>query len=194
MSGSRGGRPPDPAVGRAIQQAAAELILERGFDLTFDEVAARAGVGRSTVFRRYATKQDLVTAAAEQVTINRIEVPDTGSLRGDLTAAVTTIYGVFRETSIQTLARHALTAMLRRQAGSEILRAMLDRRLELMTGLLDRAVARGEIASSDRAPLVADLLSGIITVRLATGHPLPEGQEAEALATAMAVAAGGSPT
>lgn len=190
MSKGRGGRRPDPAVDEAVRRAAVELLLERGFELTFDEVAERAGVGRTSVFRRYATKQDLLLTAAEQVTIGRIEVPDTGSLRGDLAAAVRAVYGVFGEPSTQTLARHALVATLQDQAGSVIMRAILDRRLELVTGLLERAVERGEINGAHNARLVADLLSGVIMARMATGLPLPEAEEAEALADAMATAAG----
>lgn len=190
MSKGRGGRRPDPAVDGAIRRAAVELLLERGFELTFDEVAERAGVGRTSVFRRYATKQELVLSAAEQITIERIEVPDTGTLRSDLAAAVRAVYGVFGEASTQTLARHALVATLQAEAGSAIMRAILDRRLELVTGLLQRAVERGEITDADNARLVADLLSGVIMARMATGLPLPEAEEAEALAEAMATAAG----
>jgi AcrR family transcriptional regulator len=180
-------------VDAAILAAAVELLAERGFDLTFDEVAARAGVGRTSVFRRYATKQDLVLAAAEQVTIERIEVPGSGSLRGDLRAAVTRIYAVFGRADTQALARHALTAAYQSAEGGVILRAVLGRRLELVTEVLERAAARGEIPDSDRAPLVADLLSGVIMARLATGVPLPEGEEADHLAEALATAAGGRP-
>lgn len=190
MSKGRGGRRPDPAVDEAVRRAAVELLLERGFELTFDEVAERAGVGRTSVFRRYATKQELLLTAAEQITIERIEVPDTGTLGGDLVAAVRAVYGVFGEASTQTLARHALVATLQDQAGSAIMRAVLDRRLELVTGLLERSVKRGEITGTDRARLVADLLSGVIMARLASGQPLPEAKEAEALARAMATAAG----
>jgi AcrR family transcriptional regulator len=180
-------------VDAAILAAAVELLAERGFDLTFDEVAARAGVGRTSVFRRYATKQDLVLAAAEQVTIERIEVPDSGSLRGDLRAAVTRIYAVFGRADAQALARHALTAAYQSAEGGVILRAVLGRRLELVTEVLERAAARGEIPDSGRAPLVADLLSGVIMARLATGVPLPEKEEADRLTEALAAAAGGRP-
>lgn len=190
MNKGRGGRRPDPAVDEAVRRAAVELLLEQGFELTFDEVAERAGVGRTSVFRRYATKQELVLSAAEQLTIERIEVPDTGSLRGDLTAVVHAVYRVFGETSTRTLARHALVATLREQSGAVVTRTMLDRRLSLVTGLLERAVARGELAGTDRARLVADLLSGVIMARMATGLPLPESDEADALAEAMATAAG----
>jgi AcrR family transcriptional regulator len=190
MDKGRGGRRPDPAVDEAIRRAAVELVLERGFELTFDQVAERASVGRTSVFRRYATKEALVLSAAEQITIERIEIPDSGSLHGDLAAAVHTVYGVFGETSTQILARHALVATLREQGGSAIMHAILDRRLALVTGLLERAVERGEIPDTGRSRLVADLLSGVIMARLASDKPLPEAEEAETLARAMVTAAG----
>ncbi|GAB2495952.1 TetR/AcrR family transcriptional regulator [Nocardiopsis aegyptia] len=191
MSGGRGGRRPDPTVDAAILAAAVELLAERGFDLTFDEVAARAGVGRTSVFRRYATKQDLVLAAAEQVTIERIDVPDTGSLRGDLGTAVARVYSVFGRDDVQPLARHALAAAYQGSEGGTLLRSVLGRRSDLVTEVLERAVARGEIPDSGRALLVADLLSGVIMARLATGVPLPEGEEADRVADALVAAAGG---
>ncbi|MFE1165746.1 TetR/AcrR family transcriptional regulator [Nocardiopsis sp. NPDC058789] len=189
MRKGRGGRRPDPAVDEAIRRATAELLPERGFDLTFDEVARHAGVGRTSVFRRYATKQELILAAAEQITIDRIEVPDTGTLLGDLTLAVRAVHGVFAEPATQALARHALVAALREQAGAVIIRTLLDRRLELVTALLERAVERGELSGTGRARLVTDLLSGMLMARLAAGQPLPEEQECDALAAAMATAA-----
>ena len=189
MPGGRGGRRPDPVVDAAIRRAAAQLLAERGFELTFDEVAERAGVGRTSVFRRYATKHDLLLAGAEQVTIDTIEVPDTGSLEGDLTATVRTVFGVFSQPPTQQLARHALAATYRNQEGGEILRAVLGRRLALVDDVLRRAVKRGEIADTAHAMLVADLMSGVIMARLATGVALPTGEDADRVARAMAAAA-----
>ncbi|MFI6577412.1 TetR/AcrR family transcriptional regulator [Nocardiopsis sp. NPDC050513] len=189
MSGKRGGRRPDPAKDAAILDAAVELLVEHGSDLTFDDVAARAGVGRTSVFRRYATKRDLVVAAAERITIDRIEVPDTGSLETDLVEAATTVYGVFSQPRTEALARHALAEAFQSGEGGVILRAVLGRRLEMVTGVLDRAVARGELSDAGNARLVADLLSGVIMARLAVGEPLPRGEDAERVARALAVAA-----
>lgn len=191
MSGGRGGRRPDPAVDAAIREAAAQLVFERGFELTFDEVAARAGVGRTSVFRRYPTKQELLLAAAEQVTIDRIDVPDTGSLEGDLIAAVRTVFHVFSQPPTQVLARHALAATYQNREGGDILRAVLGRRLELVDELLRRAVERAEIVDTSHARLVADLMSGVIMARLATGVPLPVDEDADRVARAMATAARG---
>jgi AcrR family transcriptional regulator len=188
-NGARGGRRPDPAVDEAIRAAALELLVERGFGLTFDEVAARAGVGRTSVFRRYPTKRDLVAAVAGHVGADRMEVPDTGSLEGDLTAAVGVVQGVFGGTPLQALARHALSDALRDGEGSAVLRSLLEQRTTLVREVLARAAARGEVSDPDRAPLVADLLSGAVLVRLATGTPFPEGGEADRLARALVAAA-----
>ena len=71
------GRPRDPEADDRILAAASALILLRGFDsMTVDEVAARAGVGKATVYRRWAAKEDLAVAAMEQ--LYRDEMPPAG--------------------------------------------------------------------------------------------------------------------
>src|SRR5215204_2865619 len=78
------GRPRDERADRAILAAALELMAEHGVrDLRMDDVADRAGVGKATIYRRYRSKDELVTAAVAAL-VSEIEVPDTGSTRGDL--------------------------------------------------------------------------------------------------------------
>src|SRR3954465_7425678 len=83
----RGG-PRDPETDSRITAAAAELMLERGFDkTTVDDVAALAGVGKATVYRRWTSKEDLAVAAMESLYSVEMPEPDTGSIAGDLAAS-----------------------------------------------------------------------------------------------------------
>ena len=71
----------------AVLTATLELMVETGYDgLSVDAVAARAGVHKTTVYRRWPTKAALVAAAAADRSEQLVPVPDTGSLVGDLTA------------------------------------------------------------------------------------------------------------
>ena len=73
---------------------AASLILLRGFDsMTVDEVATSAGVGKATVYRRWARKEDLAVAAMEQLYRDEMPTPDTGSIRGDLRSMFASVLG-----------------------------------------------------------------------------------------------------
>src|SRR5580698_2320071 len=83
------GRPRSERSHRAILDAASKLLEERGFaDLTIDEVAQRAGVSKPTIYRRWPTKGTLVFEAFSGDFLARQPLPDTGSLRGDLLAAL----------------------------------------------------------------------------------------------------------
>ena len=82
------GRPRDPEADGRILDAAAALILAHGFDnMTVDDVAARAHVGKATVYRRWAKKEDLAVAAMGQLYDAQMPTPDTGSIEGDLREA-----------------------------------------------------------------------------------------------------------
>lgn len=82
------GRPRSEEAHRAILAAVVELLAEHGLGgLTIEAVAARAGVGKTTIYRRWETKNDLVLAAMEQLRPPG-PPPDTGSLLGDLGALV----------------------------------------------------------------------------------------------------------
>ena len=81
------GRPRSAEADEAILDAAVDAFIEGGWEgLTFEGVAARAGVGKTTIYRRYASRLDLVIAAAERLAEEKGEAPDTGTLRGDLIA------------------------------------------------------------------------------------------------------------
>ncbi|WP_438352382.1 TetR/AcrR family transcriptional regulator [Microbacterium sp. CJ88] len=80
------GRPRDPLVDASILRAALDLLVERGYaGMTMEGVARAAGTGKAAVYRRYASKSDLVVAAVRSLH-GPIDAPDTGSLRGDLLA------------------------------------------------------------------------------------------------------------
>src|SRR4029450_13294576 len=78
------GRPREERADRAILAAALELMAEHGVrDLRMDDVADRARVGKATIYRRYRSKDELVSAAVAAL-VSEIAVPDTGSTRVDL--------------------------------------------------------------------------------------------------------------
>ena len=83
------GRPRDARADRAILTATLQLMAERGVrDLRMDDVAERAGVGKATIYRRYGSKDELVSDAVATL-VSDITIPDTGSTRAGLMALMT---------------------------------------------------------------------------------------------------------
>src|SRR5215217_9777739 len=92
---SRGGRPRDPSRDGVIRAAILRLLAEVGYGaLTMDAVAAEAGVGKATIYRRWRTKQDLVVDTISDLNRDEASPPDTGSLEGDLRAMLRSLISV----------------------------------------------------------------------------------------------------
>src|SRR3954453_5217288 len=82
---SRGGRPRDPSRDGVIRSAILQLLADVGYGaLTMDAVAAQAGVGKATIYRRWRTKEDLVVDTIAELNQVGTATPDTGTLEGDL--------------------------------------------------------------------------------------------------------------
>lgn len=162
----RVGRPRDAAVDDAILTATVDLLVEVGFTgLTVDAVAARAGVGKATIYRRWRGKEQLVLDA---LTASRLhpEVPDTGSLRSDLLA----YYEPLTEAEAQAGAIRLMPALAAQAAvGDELaerLRAFVSDRRTPLAEVIERAQARGEVQQDLDVELAIDLLTGPIMYRL----------------------------
>ena len=171
------GRPRSQEADLAILTATVDLLAERGLaGMSIEEVAARAGVGKATIYRRWPSKGLLALDAfvfsfqAEQ------PLPDTGTLRGDLTAALNAWVRAVTGTSMGRM----LTGLIAEaQHDPELREAWRDRVLEPLRAqhriMLDRAEARGEIPSSVDREVVLDLFFGAAQHRLLLGHlPLTE--------------------
>lgn len=97
------GRPRQEHVTRAVLDAVVDLVAESGMAaLTMDAVAARAGVSKPAMYRRWSTKQDLVIAAAES-RIGPLTVPDTGDFRAELRAVLTARMKAYRQPGVDRL-------------------------------------------------------------------------------------------
>ena len=91
----RGGRPRDPSRDSVIRAAIMRLLADVGYGaLTMDAVAAEAGVGKATIYRRWRTKQDLVADTITGLNETTVTPADTGSLETDLRAVLYSIVEV----------------------------------------------------------------------------------------------------
>jgi AcrR family transcriptional regulator len=175
--GAQRGRPRSPEADRAILTATVELLAERGLTaMSIEEVAARAGVGKTTIYRRWPSKGLLALDAFVASFREQQPLPDTGTLRGDLVAALRAWVRAVTRTPMGSM----LTGLIAEaQHDPELRGAWRDRVLEPLRTqhriMLDRAIARGEIPPSVDREVVLDLFFGAAEHRLLLGHlPMTE--------------------
>jgi AcrR family transcriptional regulator len=165
----RAGRKRDATRDPAILDAAVEVLAETGYDgMTIDMVAARAKAGKATVYRRWASKSELVldaVACLKNAQLDPAALPDTGTLRGDLVAMI-------KPHSIQDAQRKmqvmgGLVSMLTRHP--ELVEAaqavIVEPRLRVTRILLQRAIDRGEIRADCDVELLALVSSSMAAHR-----------------------------
>lgn len=168
------GRPRDPGTDQRIRRAAAELLLKNGFDkTTVDEVAARAGVGKATVYRRWASKEDLAVAAMESLYEAELPAPDTGSIVQDLTESYRSVLAFVNSPEGQGFLRVSIAESVRDERIATLYRQSMLRREGQARDSFRRAITRGEVRPDADIESAVEWLGGAITVRAVQGRPLP---------------------
>jgi AcrR family transcriptional regulator len=166
------GRPRSERAHQAILDAANEILEERGFvDLTIDEVAQRAAVSKTTIYRRWPTKGTLVFEAFSIDFLDRHPRPDTGSLRGDLLAA---LRGWIRMVKGTVKGRTLVGLIAEVQRDSELAEIWRDRFMgpvrEQHRTMVEKAIERGEVSPDTDPDVVLDLIYGAAYHRLLQSH------------------------
>lgn len=170
------GRPRSDEAHSAILDSTLQLIREVGYDaLTMDAIAARARVGKATVYRRWSTKETLAAEAIERL-MRALPIPDTGTTEGDLRRMMRDALGMYKDPSTGALLSGFVAAMARSELIARTIRTgFVGVRREALRQVLERGVARGELRKGLDFDLVLDLLGGPLFYRfLITGGPVDE--------------------
>jgi AcrR family transcriptional regulator len=178
------GRPRDARTDRAILEATLELIAELGvYEFRTEDVAARAGVGKGAIYRRYDSKDALVTAAIAALVGGEIAVPDTGSTREDLLVLMREAVDLYSGSLAGRLMPNLIGAMARKRDLAKAVReGFLAGRRAALREVLRRGMERGDLSPNADLELVLDVLGGPLFYRLlVTGGPIDE-QLAEGVA------------
>jgi AcrR family transcriptional regulator len=170
----RGGRPRDPSRDSVIRAAILRLLAEVGYGaLTMDAVAAEAGVGKATIYRRWRTKHDLVVDTLSDINRAIAVPPDTGSVEGDIRALMDLI-----ATTVQSPAGAAIRSLLpAMQYQPALVDAFRNGPLAVwrsaFSAMWARAEARGEVRAGMDKSVTGETISALIVQRwLLTGGPL----------------------
>ena len=176
------GRPRDPEADGRILDAAAALILAHGFDnMTVDDVAARAHVGKATVYRRWAKKEDLAVAAMGQLYDAQMPTPDTGSIEGDLREAFAQVLAFANSEQGSAYIRTCIAESVRDPRIAALYRAANNRAEDSARMMFQRAIARGEVRRDANVSAAVQFISGILAVRTISEMSLPEPSELDSL-------------
>jgi AcrR family transcriptional regulator len=162
----RRGRPRDPALDERILEQLLALLGTHGYTrLTLDELAARSGVAKTTILRRWPSKAAVAAAAIERLAFQSVDVPDSGSLREDIHALLQGAVDTF------VRGRGQFVPRLFREAGhhpeiANLLNTVLHTRRQAYRKVLALAIARGDLSPSADQELLIDLLIGPLWLRL----------------------------
>lgn len=176
------GRPRDPETDRRITAAAATLMLRRGFEkTTMDQVAAEAGVGKATVYRRWPSKDDLALAAMQELLDAELPQPDTGSVREDLLESYRSMLAFVATEQGAAFMRTSVVEAIRDDRIAALYREAQERREQQSRTTLERAVARGEVRADVDLDVAVQWLGGLTVSRIVSRRPLPRLDQAEAM-------------
>lgn len=168
----RRGRPRSEEVERAILEATATLLAERGFRaLTIEQVAVRAKVGKQSIYRRWPSKGALALDAFLAEYLPLLPPIDTGSLTVDLIAALTAWVEVIEGTQ---LGRSLVGLIAEAQNDPDLAIVWRERFLLTVRAqhrlMIERAIDRGEIPQGSDVDVLMDMMYGPVYHRLLNGH------------------------
>ncbi|EIC08130.1 hypothetical protein HMPREF1529_02378 [Microbacterium sp. oral taxon 186 str. F0373] len=159
---------PTPRLGRKrdhsrdpeILSAALDILAEKGYErMTVDMVATRARAGKATLYRRWPSKAELVIeAVACMKSGSPAELPDTGSLRGDLIANIKAPVMKDGERKLRIMAG-MVSLMSESPEFADAARAVIvEPRAAALRVLIQRAIDRGEVSADVDVALVAQVI------------------------------------
>jgi len=168
------GRPRSSAADSAILEAFRLELSERGFtNLRLEHVAARAGVGKSTLYRRWASKEDLAEDLLEKLAGPHIVIKETGDTRAELLAAVVQPMRAVTDTPFGPVIRALLSQIaINPKIGDPFRRDVVGGRRTEIAKVVRRAIARGDLRPDADPEMAIDLLVGPVYFRVMFGGEL----------------------
>jgi AcrR family transcriptional regulator len=163
---SRIGRPRDEAVSAAITEAVLGLLAEVGFgSMSMDALAARAGVSKASIYRRWASKEDLVIDVIGGL-VSRVDIVSTGEIRADLLAVLGRFGAFLSELKAGSIFPRLVGEV---HCGSDLGRhyaesVILPKRA-ILAGLITEAKERGELKEDLDVEIAVDMLTGPVMLR-----------------------------
>ncbi|MEU6401162.1 TetR/AcrR family transcriptional regulator [Streptomyces sp. NPDC046985] len=163
---ARAGRPRDASADAAILAATRAALVELGWSkLTLGDVATRAGVAKTTLYRRWAGKNELVVDAVAEL-FDELRLPDLGSLAADIEGVVLQFAAILARPEAKSGLMAVVAESTRDDALRERIRgSVVERQKRLVLEGRRRAQARGELPPEpepDEAARTADLIFDVV--------------------------------
>jgi len=156
---------------KAILQAALDLLEQEGYRaMTIEAIAARAGVGKQTIYRWWPSKAAVVLEAFTSNTAFQIPLPATGSLHADLEQFLAASLHSLTERTEPILRSLMSEALVDTEFGAQFRHIFIQARRDALGELLKRAVQRDELASDTDINFLLDLVYGAIWYRVLIQH------------------------
>lgn len=161
------GRPRDASLAVAIEKAAIEILREVGYEkLSIEAVAGRAQVSKSTIYRRWKNKAELITDAVHHYAYCKMPAIDTGTLRGDLIEIITEKVKTMKSADGQLFAGLMAASRSDSDLSDLLMKSMAEGAGSVHSAVLDRAIKRGEVPSTTTLDSVLEITPAVITFRI----------------------------
>jgi AcrR family transcriptional regulator len=187
------GRPREERVTSAVLSAVIELVAEQGMDaVTMDAVAARAGVSKPAIYRRWPAKQDLIIAAAE-TRVGELSVPDLGDFRAELREVLTARLAAYQLPGTDRLLVGMMAAAGEPGAVRRQYTDYTDRIMGQTRRILERGIARGEVRPDIDIRSATTLVAAPLVYRVVAERELPDARFVDELVELVARAVAVTP-
>ena len=177
----------------AVFAAAVGELSERDYsDISIESISARAGVHKTTVYRRWGSKVELIRQVLVGAAAARIQLPDSGSIDTDVRALARAVQAILSLPEGAAITRALIAGALSSPEIAEVMDQFWAARLEAISVIVRRAIGRGQLpAGTDAAALMHAVAAPLYYQLLVNRAPVTERDAELSAAAALAAAAAG---
>jgi AcrR family transcriptional regulator len=177
-------------IAESVFAAAIAELSDRGYaDTSVESIAARAGVHKTTVYRRWGSKPELIRQALAGAAVTHIQIPDTGRVDTDAQALARAVQAILSAPQGAAITTALIVGGLSSPEIAGLMRQFWAGRLAAIEVIVSRAVGGGELpAGTDPAAFMHAVSAPLYFRLLVTREPITE-PDADAAATAALAAA-----